>query len=124
MVHYQADLRGRVRHTSAQWDRTGAPCPPFGGWVSPARPPNRTCGFHRIRHYGLLASAARKANIARIRNLLGADRPERKTQATAEIIPLSLREPCPCCGGPMRIIEMFGPGQPPRSRAPPSERAA
>ncbi len=28
-------------------------------------------GFHRIRHYGLLASAARKANIAHIRELLG-----------------------------------------------------
>ena len=23
-------------------------------------------GFHRIRHYGLLASAARKANVARV----------------------------------------------------------
>ena len=33
-------------------------------------------GFHRIRHYGLLASAAqRKANIAKIRAWLGADRP-------------------------------------------------
>ena len=28
-------------------------------------------GLHRIRHYGLLASAARRANIARIRDLLG-----------------------------------------------------
>ncbi len=81
-------------------------------------------GFHRIRHYGLLASAARKANVAKIRDLLDADRPEQKPQPIAEIVPLTLREPCPCCGGPMRIIEIFGPGQPPRSRAPPSERAA
>ena len=29
-------------------------------------------GFHRIRHYGLLASATRKANIAEARALLGA----------------------------------------------------
>ncbi len=34
--------------------RTNANNPPksgpsFGGWVSPVRPPNRTCGFHRIR---------------------------------------------------------------------------
>ncbi len=29
-------------------------------------------GFHRIRHYGLLASARRKTNIATIRSLLGA----------------------------------------------------
>ena len=28
-------------------------------------------GFHRIRHYGLLASAGRKANVARARQLLG-----------------------------------------------------
>ncbi len=81
-------------------------------------------GFHRIRHYGLLANAQRKANIAKIRVLLGADRPERKPQATAEIIPLGLREPCPCRGGPMRIIEIFGPGQPPRSLEPPPEWAA
>ena len=33
-------------------------------------------GFHRIRHYGLLASAARKANIARARELLAAPEPE------------------------------------------------
>ena len=62
-------------------------------------------GFHRIRHYGLLASTARKANIAKIRTLLGTDRPGQEPQAPAEIIPLTLREPCPCCGGPMRIIE-------------------
>jgi len=29
--------------------RTGAPCLPFGRWVSPARPPHRTCDSHRIR---------------------------------------------------------------------------
>ena len=33
-------------------------------------------GFHRIRHYGLLASAARKANIARARQPLAAPAPE------------------------------------------------
>jgi hypothetical protein len=32
-------------------------------------------GFHRIRHYGLLASAGCKANIARARNLLAAPLP-------------------------------------------------
>ena len=81
-------------------------------------------GFHRIRHYGLLASAARKANIAKIRALLGADRPCQRPEAPAEIIPLTLREPCPCCGGPMRIIEIFRRGQQPQTRAPPRERAA
>jgi len=29
-------------------------------------------GFHRIRHYGLLASAGRRANVARTRELLAA----------------------------------------------------
>lgn len=29
--------------------RTGAPCSTLIEGVSPARPPNRTCGFHRIR---------------------------------------------------------------------------
>ena len=32
-------------------------------------------GFHRIRHYGLLASAGCKANIARARELIGAPIP-------------------------------------------------
>ncbi len=36
-------------------------------------------GFHRIRHYGLLASAARKANIAKIRVLLGEVVPPSRT---------------------------------------------
>jgi len=81
-------------------------------------------GFHRIRHFGLLASAQRKANIARVRSLLGTDRPRQEPQAPDELIPLTLREPCPCCGGPMRIIETFRRGQQPLSRAPPPERAA
>jgi hypothetical protein len=82
-------------------------------------------GFHRIRHYGLLASATRKANITRIRTLLGAnpEPPEESPQATIEIVPLTLREPCPCCGGPMHIVEIFHRGQHPRSRAPPREQA-
>jgi hypothetical protein len=32
-------------------------------------------GFHCIRHYGLLAGAGRKANVAKIRSLLGAEAP-------------------------------------------------
>ena len=81
-------------------------------------------GFHRIRHYGLLASAARQANIAKVRSLLGEAQPETTPQATVAVIPLTLREPCPCCGGPMRIVEVFRRGQKPQSRAPPREQAA
>ncbi len=58
--------------------------------------------FHRIRHYGLLASSARKANITKIRALLCVQRPEQPaTQGPeAEIIPLTLREPCPAAVAP------------------------
>jgi hypothetical protein len=83
-------------------------------------------GFHRIRHYGMLASSTRKANITKIRALLCVQRPEQAvaSEPEAEIIPLTLREPCPCCGGPMRIVEIFRRGQKPMSRAPPREQAA
>lgn len=83
-------------------------------------------GFHRIRHYGLLASSARKTNITKIRALLGVQQPEQVAvpEPPTEIVPLTLREPCPCCGGPMRIVEIFRRGQTPMSRAPPREKAA
>ncbi len=81
-------------------------------------------GFHRIRHYGLLTSAAHKNNIAKIRTLLDAQEPEPEDAITAEIIPLTLREPCPECGGTMRIIETFRRGEVPRARAPPRRQAA
>ncbi len=80
--------------------------------------------FHRIRHYGLLASAGRKANIAKVRSLLGAQKPGQDPQEDTEIIPLTLQEPCPDCGGVMRIIETFRRGQKPQSRAPPRKAAA
>ena len=81
-------------------------------------------GFHRIRHYGFLASAGRKAHIARIRALLGAETPSSKDAQIADAAPLTLREPCPDCGGTMRIVETFRRGQRPRTRAPPSRAAA
>ena len=82
-------------------------------------------GFHRIRHYGLLASAKRKINIARIRVLLGSKPDVITEDAAAEAVqPLTLKEPCPDCGGTMRIIETFKRGQPPGTRAPPTKEAA
>jgi Putative transposase len=81
-------------------------------------------GFHRIRHYGLLAGAGRAAIVAKIRTLLGAQTPSQHEAPSAEIIPLTLRQPCPDCGGPMRIVEIFRRGQQPRSRAPPRHQAA
>jgi hypothetical protein len=45
-------------------------------------------------------------------------------EPVSEITTLTLREPCPCCGGQMHIIEIFRRGQKPMSRAPPREQAA
>ena len=82
-------------------------------------------GFHRIRHYGLLASAGRKDTIARVRDLLGAQAPAEAGATDIDTAqPLSLREPCPDCGGPMRIIETFRRGERPTPRAPPRRAAA
>ena len=70
-------------------------------------------GFHRIRHYGLLASGVRKTNLAKCRALLCDQAPEQASaqEAEPEVARLTLREPCRCCGGPMRIIEIFRRGQ-------------
>jgi hypothetical protein len=80
-------------------------------------------GFHCIRHYGLLASAARRANIARVRELLAAPapptRPEPTTRAAATA-PADHRPPCPCCGGRMIVVATFERGGGPRA-PPPSE---
>jgi hypothetical protein len=74
-------------------------------------------GFHRIRHYGLLASPARANNIARARELLVASTPQPqadKANAADPNEPPTLSHPCPCCGGRMIIIETFEPGCSPR----------
>jgi hypothetical protein len=82
-------------------------------------------GFHRIRHYGLLASATCKANIARARELIAAPAPsidpstEQDDADVAAGAGADYRPPCPCCGGRMIIVESFGPGAAPRARPPP-----
>ncbi|MER8870809.1 transposase, partial [Mesorhizobium sp. M0814] len=81
-------------------------------------------GFHRIRHYGLLASAHAKANIARARELLAAPQPKAECNGTGAdaATPSDWRPPCPCCGGRMIVIETFERGGD-RARAPPWTRA-
>ncbi len=82
-------------------------------------------GFHRIRHYGLLASAGRRANLARIRELLAVPSPVIPPEPTP---PPDWRPPCPCCGGRMTVVEIFGrfmqPRGPPAASAPTGMRAA
>ena len=79
-------------------------------------------GFHRIRHYGLLASSARKDCLAQARDMLGVA-PTTDEPPTAETS--DPRPPCPCCGGTMVIIETFAawcqPRAPPTTRPPTRE---
>src|SRR5260221_8957527 len=72
-------------------------------------------GFHRIRHYGLLASAGRKANVALARQLLAMPAPAEPEEPAP---PSDPRPPCPCCGGRMVVIEIFPCAS--QARAPPS----
>jgi Putative transposase/Transposase zinc-binding domain len=70
-------------------------------------------GLHRIRHYGLFAKSACADNIARVRKLLAAAKPEREPTTAA----VDQSKPtCPCCGGRMIIIEVFERGCTPQHR--------
>src|SRR5882672_4194442 len=73
-------------------------------------------GFHRIRHYGLLANGGRAENIARARQLLGVPATQSEPADADPDEPAMLCHPCPCCGGPMIIIETFERGSTPRTR--------
>jgi len=75
-------------------------------------------GFHRIRHYGLLASGIKGDNLARMRALLevappAQTEPEPPTETNADV----LRAPCPCCGARMHVVERFEAGVQPRHHA-------
>ncbi|MGH6724978.1 MAG: IS91 family transposase [Pseudolabrys sp.] len=82
-------------------------------------------GFHRIRHYGLLANGTRAANIANSRELLAVpSRPKQpETPKAALDEPRVLPRPCPCCGGRMIIIETFTRGCEPTHRPTPAPTA-
>lgn len=86
-------------------------------------------GFHRIRHYGLLAGADRKAKLDRARDMI-----DRQASSPAASTDPAFEEPetpseretsktaglpsCPCCGGAMRRIAILPSLA--RARAPPS----
>jgi hypothetical protein len=74
-------------------------------------------GFHRIRHYGLLANANRKTQILTARELLHQPTPRPSTDGGADHG--CTRPPFVCrhCGAPMLIIQTFARAQ--RIRGPP-----
>lgn len=74
-------------------------------------------GFHRIRHYGLLANPTRKKNIDTARVLLQAPAPlEPDTHIAKGSRPPTFL--CRHCGAPMLIIETFA--RAPHIRGPPA----
>jgi len=88
-------------------------------------------GFHRIRHYGLLANSGRRDNLKRARELLidktddddANDKGAIESAKSNEIPePIPATYICPDCGSPMVIIDCFGREQLPR--APPMRTIA
>jgi Putative transposase/Transposase zinc-binding domain len=80
-------------------------------------------GFHRIRHYGLLANGNRKAMVAKARELLAMAPREAPAQAATAAETTALRPlPCCCprCGGRMIITMVFVHSWAPDPRAPPA----
>ena len=77
-------------------------------------------GFHRIRHYGLFSNGHRADKLALCRKLLAVSANSEAPDDTAggnEADPAE-PPPCPCCGGRMRVVEIFERGTMPRSASP------
>lgn len=81
-------------------------------------------GFHRIRHYGFLAGAARADTVARIRDMIDHVHPtEEVAQPTVDEqlgddnvrTDTGKERACPCCGGRMTLIERFVRGAAPQT---------
>jgi hypothetical protein len=72
-------------------------------------------GFHRIRHYGLLASGGKADNLVLARKPLDVAPPAPELDDIAAEPPTPFK-PCPCCGAAMRIIEVFTAGEPARHK--------
>ncbi|WP_434718073.1 IS91 family transposase [Paraburkholderia sp. A1BS-2L] len=78
-------------------------------------------GFHRIRHYGLLANPVRRASLAKVRELLHVV-PEFDTPSDHTVIDTPPTFICRHCGAPMIVIDILARTAP--IRAPPIPRAA
>jgi Putative transposase/Transposase zinc-binding domain len=82
-------------------------------------------GFHRIRHYGLLANARRKANLATARTLLHQPAPAVAPHASEAPTGTGRAQPafrCRHCGAPMLILETLA--RVPHIRGPPAAGAS
>jgi hypothetical protein len=67
-------------------------------------------GFHRIRHYGLLANGHRADKLALCRTLLDVPSVPMDHNNDDDIDPGAANlepPPCPCCGGRMKVFESF-----------------
>jgi hypothetical protein len=82
-------------------------------------------GFHRIRHYGLIANAERRDNLHRARELLQVEAPGAQTEPQSDDRPAGSGPPtfvCPDCGAAMIVIDTLV--RTPRIRAPPQFQCA
>ena len=73
-------------------------------------------GFHRIRHYGLFATGQCKANVARVRSLLGPAQAATGAEPEPAFEAGAAAPACPRCGGWLVIIERFRRGETPQAR--------
>ncbi len=74
-------------------------------------------GFHRIRHYGLLANCSRSASLALARQLLQA--PPQAPPPDSSPVDVRPTFVCPHCGHAMIVVQAFLRGEP--IRAPPQQ---
>ncbi len=68
-------------------------------------------GFHRIRHYGLLAGSGRKTSLDLAREFLNLAAPDDDDTPGGQD---HFHPPCPCRGGRMIVIEVFERRRQPR----------
>lgn len=82
-------------------------------------------GFHRIRHYGLMANADRREKLKRTREVLSQDPAQKPLPVTPAITaqpsigmaPMRAAFTCPDCGAPMIVVDILARVHLPR--APP-----
>jgi hypothetical protein len=72
-------------------------------------------GFHRIRHYGLLAKGPRAPDLGRLRAMIADQAGGPAAPAAPDPQPEPEPPTCPGCGGRLRIVEVFRRGCAPRT---------